>query len=87
MTRSDEENRSPADLAALYDAQEIPKRNAHTRRKENISLAFSITLATAVTVAGIFAIFDPKIDPTVRTIASGWIGMVLGQIKKILPSE
>jgi hypothetical protein len=76
-----------AELAALYNAEEIPKKGAHARKKETLILFAGIGVSLVTAGLGLFFALSPDTEPTTRTMAAGWVGVVLGQAKKVWGSE
>lgn len=76
-----------AELAALYNAQEIPLKGKHERRKETWILSAGIGVSLVTAALGLFFALSPETEPTIRTMAAGWVGVVLGQAKKVWGSE
>ena len=72
-----------AELAARYDAEEIPKKGDHDRKKEMLTLTAGIGVSLVTAALGLCFALSPKTDPTIRTMAAGWVGVVLGQAKKV----
>jgi hypothetical protein len=76
-----------AELAALYNAEEIPKKGAHERRKETWILGAGIGVSLVTAGLGLFFALSSDTEPTIRTMAAGWVGVVLGQAKKVWGGE
>lgn len=74
---------SSAELAALYNAEEIPKQGAHVRRKETWILGAGIGVSLVTAGLGLWFALHPGTPPTIRTMAAGWVGVVLGQAKRV----
>jgi len=76
-----------AELAALYNAEEIPKKGEHERRKENVILGAGIGVSFVTAGLGLFFALSPDTEPSIRTVAATWVGVVLGQAKKVWGGE
>ncbi len=72
-----------ADLAARYSAEEIPKQGEHARHKERVILYAGTGVSVLGAVLGLWFALAPQSSPTIRTMAAGWVGVVLGQAKKV----
>jgi hypothetical protein len=76
-----------AGLIAQYEAEDIPLQRRHARRKEMWVLMSGTLIAAVTVVLGLYYTLNKDTDPAVRTIAAGWVGMVLGQVKGIWGSD
>lgn len=74
---------SSADLAAKYNAEEIPKQGDHERHKEKVILYAGTSVSLLGALLGLWFALAPQSSPTIRTMAAGWMGVVLGQGKKV----
>ena len=72
-----------ANLAAKYSAEEIPKQGDHARHKEKVILYAGTGVSVLGALLGLWFALAPQSSPTIRTMAAGWVGVVLGQAKKV----
>lgn len=67
---------------SVEDSEKV-KDGDHKRRKEMFVLRSGIFLSIALAAAGACVALAPKTDPVIRAVAAGWVGVVLGQCKKV----
>ena len=83
MHRPESERVSSADLAAKCSAEGIPKQGDHERYKEKLILYAGTGASVLGALHGLWFALAPQSSPTIRTMAAGWVGVVLGQAKKV----
>lgn len=84
MSTAPESNQlNSAELAAKYSAEEIPKQGDHERHKEKVILYAGTGVSVLGALLGLWFALAPQSTPTIRTMAAGWVGVVLGQAKKV----
>lgn len=62
---------SSADLAAKYNAEEIPKQGDHERHKEKVILYAGTGVSLLGALLGLWFALAPQSSPTIRTMAAG----------------
>jgi hypothetical protein len=67
---------------SVEDLEKV-KDGDHKRRKEMLVLKSGILLSIALATVGACVALAPKTDPVIRAVAAGWVGVVLGQCKKV----
>lgn len=77
------EDLTSAELSARYAAEEIPEKGKHERWKEKVVLGSGVGVSLLAAGLGLFFALHSGTPPEVRTMAAGWVGVVLGQAKKV----
>lgn len=67
---------------SVEDAEKA-RDGAHKRSKEMLELRSGIFLGMASFFIGVFVVLDPKMDQTAKAAAATWVGMIIGQVKRI----
>lgn len=83
MTSDPPQALSVAELKAFWENEEIPHQGRHQRRRETIVLLTGLLVSLALGVVGAFFAVLPDTPESVRTMCAGWVGVVLGQAKKV----
>jgi hypothetical protein len=76
-----------ADQIAQWEATERIADNRQNRKHKDWITATGLFISGASFVIGIIFALSPTSSEPVRTMAAGWVGVVLGQTKKILDSD
>jgi hypothetical protein len=76
-----------AEQYAVLEALEIPKKGRHQRRMETIVTIAGIAVSITIAGLGLWFALHEGTSQVVRTMAAGWVGVVLGQAKRVWRSN
>lgn len=71
----------------VLEALEIPKKGRHQRRMETIVTIAGIAVSITIAGLGLWFALHEGTSQVVRTMAAGWVGVVLGQAKRVWRSN